>query len=833
MILADVFSILLLSVTIVSMILGSLVIQSDSRASANRCFFALVLSISIWSAGLAFANAAPNAVASEIWWRYSAFGRGFVFSALLHFIMIITGKASEMTKPWTILLLHVPAAAVILSYGIPGGLHPRPYQLTHTDFGWINRAGLSGYDFWDWIFLIYFSAYTLAALLLIYRWGRQSLDHNVKRQARIIFLSFAAALFLGGLTDMVLGYSLAKIPQIAPIVLLIPLTALYRSIRRYHFIVPESGPEKGCLIRIMIGVLSHLTISYMQVLLSGGAGMAPPVSDPQAYLGIMTQLQMMISIYLVLKEDSPGYIAAVLLNGGNALFTISNMLRLQSTQSLPGTISYISVLLIVTLIASYKRKTAANIEKIERQKVSLEESEKRLYHMAYYDSLTRLHNRDWFVGHLDESIQRSEQDGSLIGVVFVDLDSFKSINDTMGHSSGDTVLKMIAGRLSSCLKEGDAIARFGGDEFLIMVNGMSDQGELHRVTDRIMDIFNNPITLQHVEYFITASVGAAVYPLDGENSETLIKNADIAMYLAKNKGRNQCVFCSSGMKEETVKKMKLTNDLYKALDDRELFLHYQPQVRAQTREIKGFEALLRWNSKDYGLITPDVFVPMAEHTGLIRPIGLWVFRTACEQLQIFRSLSKNNIGMTINLSLEQLKDTEIAGEISAILDETETDARDIQIEITESTAFNEDPFVLQQVRDIKKLGISVAIDDFGTGFSSFTRLKTFPIDLLKIDIGFVRGISNGSRKDEAIIKSIIQISKNLGIEVLAEGVETEKQYIYLREHGCDLIQGYYFHKPASAEETIRLLKSQAGWGSMRKITRIGERKALTEPGQPG
>ena len=833
MILADVFSILLLSVTTVSMILGLLVIRSDSRASANRCFFALVLSISIWSAGLAFANAAPNAAASEIWWRYSAFGRGFVFSTLLHFIMIISGKAAEVKKPWSILLLHVPAAAVILSYGIPGGLHPRPYQLTHTDFGWINRAGLSGYDFWDWIFLIYFSAYTLAALLLIYRWGRQSLDHNVKRQARIIFLSFAAALFLGGLTDMVLGYSLAKIPQIAPIVLLIPLTALYRSIRRYHFIVPECGPEKGCLIRIMIGVLSHLTISYMQVLLSGGAGMAPPVSDPQAYLGIMTQLQMMISIYLVLKEGSPGYIAAVLLNGGNALFTISNMLRLQSTQSLPGTISYISVLLIVTLIASYKRKTAANIEKIDRQKVSLEESEKRLYHMAYYDSLTRLHNRDWFVGHLDESIQRSEQDGSLIGVVFVDLDSFKSINDTMGHSSGDTVLKMIAGRLSSCLKEGDAIARFGGDEFLIMVNGMSDQGELHRVTDRIMDIFNNPITLQHVEYFITASVGAAVYPLDGENSETLIKNADIAMYLAKNKGRNQCVFCSSGMKEETVKKMKLTNDLYKALDDRELFLHYQPQVRAQTREIKGFEALLRWNSKDYGLITPDVFVPMAEHTGLIRPIGLWVFRTACEQLQIFRSLSKNNIGMTINLSLEQLKDTEIAGEISAILDETETDARDIQIEITESTAFNEDPFVLQQVRDIKKLGISVAIDDFGTGFSSFTRLKTFPIDLLKIDIGFVRGISNGSRKDEAIIKSIIQISKNLGIEVLAEGVETEKQYIYLREHGCDLIQGYYFHKPASAEETIRLLKSQAGWGNVRKITRIGERKALTEPGLPG
>ena len=805
---AYLFTTLFLSANVVSLILGFLVIRNNRKAAVSRCFFALILSLNFWSLGLAFANIAADAATCEIWRRYSSLGWGTVYSIILHFAMLITGKTALLKKPWFPVLLYLPAVLTVLAYGIPSGLNPEPYHLIQTEFGWINLSKVVEYNLWDWIFFVYYISYTIAALVLVFRWGRQASEYNVKMQARALLLSLSVAFVLASATDILLSNNLVKMPQIAPIILLIPVMTIHRIMKKYAFIASDPLVKKGNLLHIIAGVAVYILIAFVQVSLSGNGSMPASGLGSQAYLGILTQIQMMISICLVLKEDIPGYWAAVLLNAGNILISVNIMVQIKSTSPMPGTISYAGVLMIITLIVFYKKKTAASIDKIDQQRARLKESEKRLYQMAYYDSLTRLHNRDWFVEHLDASIQKAKGNDTLVSVIFIDLDSFKSINDTMGHSSGDAALKLIAERLSSCLKETDAIARFGGDEFLIMIADICDEEELRGVVDRIMEIFSNPILLQHIEYFITASVGVAVCPTDGENAEALIKNADIAMYLAKSIGRNQCVFCSSDIKSQTVKTMKLTNNLYKALDNRELFLQYQPQVATKTQEIKGFEALLRWNNEEYGIITPDVFIPMAEHTGLIRPIGLWVFRTACQQLKVFQQVCGRKIGMTVNLSLEQLRDYEIAEEISAILNETNTDAQDIQIEITESTAFNEDPFVLQQVKDIKMLGISVAIDDFGTGFSSFTRLKTFPIDLLKIDIGFVRGIGNGSRKDEAIIKSIIQIAENLEIEVLAEGVETETQFHYLRKNGCDLIQGYYFHRPLSVGEALRLLEKQ-------------------------
>jgi diguanylate cyclase (GGDEF)-like protein len=484
------------------------------------------------------------------------------------------------------------------------------------------------------------------------------------------------------------------------------------------------------------------------------------------------------------------------------------MIRQKTAQPLPGVISYLGVLLIILLIASYKRKTAAYIEKINTQKKNLEQSEKKLYQMAYYDSLTGLHNREWFVDYLDRAIHAAQRRICLIGVIYIDLDSFKSINNTMGHSFGDQVLKLLARRLSSCIRREDAIARFGEDEFLIMVSDIKNLEDLHKITKRIMKVFETPISLQNIKYFVTASVGVAVYPEDGLNSETLIKNADIAMYIAKSKGKNQYVFCTSSIKKDTIRKMELTNQLYRALEKKELLLHYQPQVTADTQKIVGFEALLRWNNKKYGLVTPDVFIPMAEQTGLIRAIGLWVFKTACEQLKAFQEQFNEDFCMSINLSLEQLRDDDITDKISKIINDTGTGAASIQVEITESTAFTEDSVILQRLQEFKNLGISIAIDDFGTGFSSFTRLKTFPIDLLKIDICFVHGISSGSQKDKSIIKSIIQLAKNLGIKTLAEGVETKDQFMYLKENGCNLIQGYYFYKPMPAEEIEPLLKGR-------------------------
>jgi diguanylate cyclase (GGDEF)-like protein len=424
--------------------------------------------------------------------------------------------------------------------------------------------------------------------------------------------------------------------------------------------------------------------------------------------------------------------------------------------------------------------------------------------MAYYDSLTGLHNKEWFIEKLDHSIQEAKKSDTLLGLIFLDLDSFKSINDTMGHSTGDNVLKMTAERLSSCLREKDAIARFGADEFLILIANIKKLEELKKITDRIIRAFEECIHVQDIEYFMTASAGVAVYPVDGEDSETLLKNADIAMYEAKAGGKNQILYCSPAMKEETIKKIKLTNSLYRALDKNELYLHYQPQVEVKSQKIVGFEALLRWNNEEYGMVSPNIFIPMAEQTGLIRLIGLWVIKTACKQFKEFNKSGNKNITLSVNLSIEQLKDITIAERISQILYDTKMNPKNLQIEITESIAFNEDSHILERLEDIRNLGISVSIDDFGKGYSSFNRLKTFNIDLIKIDMDFVHGIISRSQKDRAIIKSIIQIAKNLKIKVLAEGVETEEQFTYLRDNGCDIIQGYYFYKPMPASEIEKL-----------------------------
>ena len=793
------FLILFISVSIVSMVIGLLVLFNNRKASAGKSFFALILSVNIWSIGLGLATVAPDAQTCEIWRRVSSFGWGAAYAIILHFILIITGFDALLKKWWFAILLYLPATLSILSFGIPSGLNKTPYNLHRTQFGWINIAEN---NIWDWFFYAYYISYTIVGLTLLLRWGRKATDSKIKKQSHSIFLSFVITLVFASITDVLM----TNIPQIAPIIFLLPIFVIYQTIIKYGFIVDKPQEKKNRFLLVIVIVILYVILVFFQIRLTEVAStFTLGILDGYTLRGIITQLQMLFSIYMVLKKDKVGFIAAVLVNGVNLLSSIGFVLRTRSFVPLPGTISYIITIAIILLIEKYKRKTAEHIKEIDEQRNSLIKSEQKLYRMAYYDSLTELHNKEWFVEQLKQAIHVARRNATMLGVIFLDLDSFKSINDTMGHSSGDRVLKIVANRLSSCIRDEDTIARFGGDEFLIMVTNLNKLEDLKRVTDRIMLAFNKGMYVQDIEYFMTASIGVAVYPIDGEDSETLIKNADIAMYESKTRGKNRCVYCSQAIKEETITKMKLTNSLYRALDKGELYLQYQPQIKVETQEIIGFEALLRWNNKEYGMVSPEVFIPMAEQTGLIRPIGLWVIKTACEQFKSFKDKYSEDVFVSVNLSIEQLKDNKITEKIKKVLIDTNTDSKSFQIEITESIAFNEDPLVLQRLKNIRNLGISVSIDDFGKGYSSLNRLKTFPIDLLKIDMDFVHGISSTSQKDRAIIKSIIQIAKNLRIEVLAEGVETEEQFIYLREHGCDMIQGYYFYKPMPVNEIQQLI----------------------------
>ena len=397
-----------------------------------------------------------------------------------------------------------------------------------------------------------------------------------------------------------------------------------------------------------------------------------------------------------------------------------------------------------------------------------------------------------------------------LGVVFLDLDSFKAVNDTLGHSGGDALLQVVAEKLRKNLRKSDSVARFGGDEFLMLINNISDCGMIEKIAGNIMRQFESPFKLGEQEYFVTACAGIAVYPVDGEDCETLIKNADIAMYKAKSFGANQYALCTQEMKEDVLKSMMLTNSLYRALERGEFSVEYQPQVRLDTGDVCGAEALIRWQHPKLGKIPPDIFIPLAEKNGLINILGEWVLRSACIQNRKWQSMGCQHCRIAVNLSAVQLRNPHLVETVKAILAETDVQPEYLELEVTESAAISHSHTLNDTIRQLKGLGISISIDDFGTEYSSLKRLKELPVDRIKIDMQFIRGLQE-NEKDRAITLTIINLARNLGLRVIAEGVETEPQMDFLRRNGCDEIQGYYFYRPMPPDELehiIRALKNR-------------------------
>jgi diguanylate cyclase (GGDEF)-like protein len=426
------------------------------------------------------------------------------------------------------------------------------------------------------------------------------------------------------------------------------------------------------------------------------------------------------------------------------------------------------------------------------------ETEREINELAYFDTLTGLPNRILFNNRLEKAMALAKRNRRFLGVIFIDLDGFKEVNDTLGHNWGDHLLQCIAKRLLGCVRKYDTVARFGGDEFLVMVPQLSRREDLEEIAKKILAVFLQPVIMEEQEVFVNASCGIAIYPEDGETGSMLIKNADLAMYEAKKHGKGQFVFCSEKMKHSLVEKMYMTNSLYRALEKNELFLHYQPQVSANSQEIVGFEALLRWNHKKLGAIAPSEFIPIAEKTGLINSIGEWVLLTACAQNKAWQDAGLAPVQMAVNLSVEQFRTDDLESIVRNCLAETGLDPRYLELEITESIAMKESGDIANCLHKLKDMGVSISIDDFGTEFSSLSRLKDLPVDRIKIDMQFIQGIAVNP-KDESIIEVMIHLAKKLGLKVIAEGVETETQLGFLKDEDCDEIQGYYYYKPLSKE----------------------------------
>ena len=446
-----------------------------------------------------------------------------------------------------------------------------------------------------------------------------------------------------------------------------------------------------------------------------------------------------------------------------------------------------------------KRESELEAEIAERKRVEV-----KLDRLAHFDDVTQLHNRHFFNERLEAVIARSQQFNERTILMFIDLDNFKAVNDTLGHDIGDELLRLVSHRLAETLRFGDVIARIGGDEFAIILENVNQASVGSLIAEKCLAKLAQPIAISGHEIHIGASIGISVYPDHAANMHELLKYADSAMYYAKNNGKNAYRLFTHSMQEDARKRFTIDNNLRRALERNEFVLHYQPQIDLRTGAISGAEALIRWIHPELGLISPAEFIPVAEDTGMIVRIGQWVLREACCELRTWHN-EGHAVRMAVNLSGRQLKEEGLVEAVLAIVEETGIDPRWLELELTESMLMDASASVIDNLHVLKRAGIQLAIDDFGTGYSSMSYLKTFPVGTIKVDRSFVHDLPH-SAQDAAITKAIIAMAQSLKMEVVAEGIETLEQGQFLRANGCDKAQGFYYSKPLPAAQIRELLK---------------------------
>jgi len=435
-------------------------------------------------------------------------------------------------------------------------------------------------------------------------------------------------------------------------------------------------------------------------------------------------------------------------------------------------------------------------------------NEERIRYLATHDGLTSLPNRFLFNEILTNAIQAARRYNRKFALMFIDLDRFKLINDTLGHDAGDTMLMEMSIRLAQCLRASDVVARLGGDEFVMLIHHVEEENYVAKVAAKILSAITRPIMLREQECRMTASIGICLYPANAQDEQSLMNNADVAMYRAKAEGRDNFQFYSEDLKSQSQERLALETSLRRAVERDQFFLHYQPKLDLGTNNITGVEALLRWQHPDLGVISPLRFIPLAEETGLIVPIGKWVLHTACAQNVAWQRGGFPPLCMSVNLSARQFADEFLLDDIAAALRESGMAPALLELELTESMMIQNPERAARLLIAIKAMGVRLAIDDFGTGYSSLAQLKNFPIDTLKVDRSFIRDIPHDA-EDEAMTRAIISMGKTLGLTVVAEGVETQEQETFLRDHGCDEIQGFYFSRPLAPDRFAELWRRHA------------------------
>ena len=438
---------------------------------------------------------------------------------------------------------------------------------------------------------------------------------------------------------------------------------------------------------------------------------------------------------------------------------------------------------------------------------ALREYKSQIAYMTFHDPLTGLPNRSLFYDRMAKSLSRAKRTDNHLAILLIDLDRFKQINDNLGRDAGDIYLKSAANLLSEALRDTDTVARLSGDEFVVVLEDVTDACNIEKIANKILAVLSEPVDVNGEEISCTASIGVSLYPKDGDTTDKLLRSADLAMYRAKISGKNRLQFYAKAMTESAVNYLLLENDLRKAIDNEELLLHYQPQIDLKSSRIVGLEALVRWQHPERGLISPIEFIPLAEETGLIEPIGEWVLRHACKRFQNWLDQGVDLGKVAVNLSARQFRHDDFSSIVEDALRESGLKPEYLELEITESSVMENAGKIISILNGLNEMGLSLAIDDFGTGYSSLAYLKKFPIQKLKVDRSFIKDIDTDPN-DAVIAKSIIDLGHNMSLKVIAEGVERKSQTTWLTDKGCDQVQGFFYSKPLDEEALLRMVRDE-------------------------
>jgi diguanylate cyclase (GGDEF)-like protein len=508
-----------------------------------------------------------------------------------------------------------------------------------------------------------------------------------------------------------------------------------------------------------------------------------------------------VSSYIPIHSGAGGRIEAVFEVYSDVTDLMQRMQRVQ-WQIVVGVLG--SVALIYGLLMRVARR-ADRIEAARREEAA--RSAAQLHYQAYHDTLTELPNRTSLQEQLPQAIQRAQRQDSIVAVLFLDIDRFKLVNDSFGHDAGDDLLRKIAARLRYCVRQGDTVFRSGGDEFIVMLEGLGYPEAALNLAQRILEAMQEPVVLNDQSFVSTVSIGISIYPDDDVDAAKLVKNADAALYLAKEDGRNCARFYTPELNRHALERLALESALQQALSNGEFVLHYQPRLGADGASVLGFEALLRWQRSAHELVPPGQFMPVLEQIGLINQVGRWVLQEACSQCQAWRVAGYPPVRISVNVSPRQFRERDFLASVQAALAHSGLDARYLELELTESSLLDDPGAAIATMQALKALGVSLSMDDFGTGYSSFSYLKKLPVDYLKIDRSFVRDLG-ASDKDAAIIAAIAGVAHSLGIGLVAEGVEQRSQVELLVAEGCQELQGFLFGRPVPKELAEQWLQPQ-------------------------